>query len=240
VFPSAVVLVITLRALARHGGGAASELSETLVERGLLHLDHHLRSMRAFGVAPVAALNVFADDPEGLLELVERKVAERGIAIARVTAFSEGGAGATDLARRVVAAMDASGPVPPASRSLYPDTAPFMEKLRVVARTLYGARDVVLTAGAEKDLSRLSSWGYGALPPCVAKTPLSLSDDSKHPSLGDPFELRITSLRLSAGAGFLVALAGDVSTMPGLPREPAARRVRVSPDGAISGLMQGE
>jgi formate--tetrahydrofolate ligase len=237
VFPRCVVLVVTVRALARHGG-AEHEVTADAVARGLPHLDRQLEGVRAFGLTPVIALNVFAGDAEESLSLVERHAAARGHAAARVTAFDDGGQGATALATRVAEVL-AAGPVP-AARALYAPHDPFVDKLRSVARALYGARDVVLSPAASRDLARFESWGFGALPPCVAKTQLSLSDDPALAGVPGPFDLHVTSVRLSAGAGFLVALCGDVSAMPGLPREPAARRIHVGPDGHVRGLMQRE
>lgn len=239
VFPRCVVLVVTLRVLARHGGGAAHEVTPALVERGLAHLDRQVGGVRAFGLTPVIALNVFAGDAEEHLALVERHCASRGLAAARVTAFEQGGEGATALAARVTEVLDVAGAPPPA-KALYASSDAFVDKVRSVARTLYGARDVSLAPAASRDLERFDAWGFGGLPPCIAKTQLSLSDDPALAGVPEPFDLHVTSVRLAAGGGFLVALCGDVSTMPGLPREPAARRIHVGADGHVHGLMQSD
>ena len=216
VWPRAVVLVATLRALARHG-----ESHPAAVENGLSHLDRQVENVRAFGLSPVVALNVFADDTDDDLAVVERHCRARGLPVARVTSFRDGSAGAADLATQVVELMNdaRTGSSPTA---LYAARDPLHDKLLKVARTLYGARGVTFSPAATRDVERIVKWGYGALPPCIAKTPLSLSDDPARPGVPAPFDLPITGVRLSAGAGFLVALVGEVQTMPGLPRDPAA------------------
>lgn len=218
VWPRALVLVATVRALSRHGGEGA--LGDA-VERGLRHLDKQIDNVRAFGIVPIVALNVFLDDTERDLWTVERHCNDRGIPISRVEAFAKGSSGALDLASKVARALD-DGSARPSPVSLYRKDDTFDEKLRKIARTLYGAREVLLTPSAIRDLERFERWGYGSLPPCVAKTQLSLSGDPHVAGVPEGFDLTVTSVRLSAGAGFLVALAGDIQTMPGLPHDPAA------------------
>lgn len=236
-WPDCVVLVVTARALAHHGG-AESGADAGFVEHGLPQLDHHVASARAFGLDPIVAINVFEGDPEESLALVERHCNERGISVARTTAFMQGGSGALDLAQRVSDHLARNGPNSRAMVSLYSAEDPFLEKLRKIARSLYRARDVILTEGAKNDLARFAAWGFGTLPPCVAKTQLSLSDDPTRTGTPQGFDVTIDAVRLSAGAGFLVALAGGIQTMPGLPREPAARRMRVDSQGRILGVAR--
>ncbi len=225
-WPEAVVLVATVRALRAHGGGDLAA--------GFANLDHHLRSVRAFGLQPVVAVNVFPDDTPEDLRQVLRHCERQGVPAAPCRAFAEGGEGATDLARTVLQALRPSAP-----RFLYEPDAPYVQKIEAVARTLYGASGVTLSPQALRGLREIEEAGLH-LPICVAKTPLSLSDDPKRGGLprGD-HDIHVTSVRLSAGAGFVVVLLGDVMTMPGLPREPAARRIRIE-DGRAVGLLQGE
>ena len=221
IWPSAVVLVATLRALARHGGWPAAASKQAAIEQGFLHLDRQVQNARAFGLEPVVALNVFADDADADLGMVQRHCEEKGLLVARVTSFDTGSSGAMDLATKVAGSMN-DDPVALVPKRLYATEDSLHDKLRKIARTLYGAREVILSPAAARDVERFAKWGHGALPPCIAKTPLSLSADPTLPGVPPPFDLPITSVRLSAGAGFLIALAGEVQTMPGLPRDPAA------------------
>src|SRR5262249_22805366 len=158
-----------------------------------------------------------------------------GVGVARCSAFAHGGEGAMDLAKLVVAKLDA-GPAP-APRELYALDAPYPDKLRAIARTAFGADDVVITTHGQKDLDRIAKT-HPNLPVCVAKTHLSLSDDPKRHGRPRDFHVTVREARLLAGAGFVTALTGEILTMPGLPREPAANRVRIDETGRVRGLMQ--
>ncbi len=226
-WPRLVVLVATTRALRAHGDGDLG--------RGLAHLDRQVANVRAFGLPLVVALNVFENDEEADLEAVERHAASLDAAVARITAYADGGGGAEALAAQVLELLG-SGDAPAQPHFLYPLDAPLHDKLRILARTLYGAADVVLSDAACRDQEILRGAGMGELPVCVAKTHLSFSDDPKAGGLASGMTLTVTGLRPALGAGFVVALMGRIRTMPGLPREPAALRVRVSPDGRVSGL----
>ncbi len=230
-WPRAVVLVATVRALEAHGGGDLAA--------GLAHLDRQLANVGSFGLPALVALNVFGDDSEADLQLVERHAASLRVPVARVTSFVAGGAGGEEVAQRLLDLLAATAWSPAQPHFLYDEDAPLLEKLSAVARRIYGASEVVLTEAAESDLARLLSAGLGCLPVCIAKTHLSFSGDPKAGGLAEGFTLVIQELRASAGAGFVVALAGSIVTMPALPRLPAALRVRVASDGAVSGLMQG-
>jgi formate--tetrahydrofolate ligase len=237
------VLVATLRALKMHGGApvaVAGEPNLKALEGGLAHLDKHLETVRAFGLTPVVALNVFGNDVAEELALVESHCKAAGVIAARSNGFANGGEGTLDLARAVADVLESTDATPPAPKYLYPLDASYPEKLRAIARTVYGADDVVIQPAAQKELDRFTKAGYAALPVCVAKTHLSLTDDAKR--LGRPrgFVVTVREARLSAGAGFVVALLGDILTMPGLPKEPAALRIRLNPEGKIRGLMQNE
>jgi len=231
VWPRCVVLVATARALAHHGGGDLTA--------GLAHLERQVENVRSFGLSAVVAINVFADDSEDDLVAIEHAAQQLGSAVARCTAFNEGGSGGVALAAAVREQLRATAANPPTPQSLYQSDAPLHDKLRAVAQRIYGAADIALSADAERELARLEAAGYGRLPICVAKTNLSLSDDPKAGGLVRGFTPTVTELRLAAGAGFVVALMGTIFTMPGLPRDPAARHVRVEANGRIKGLMQG-
>ena len=231
VWPRCVVLVATVRALSHHGHGD--------LEKGLAHLDRQVANVRSFGLPLVVALNVFADDTEADLAAIEERAQSLDAAVARCTAFADGGSGGVALAAAVREQLRVVADDPPTPRALFEPDAPVLTKLRALACGLYGARDVKLSERAEADLARLEEAGFASLPVCVAKTHLSFSDDPKAGGLAEAFTLTVNELRLAAGAGFVVALMGRIFTMPGLPREPAARHVRVEPNGRIRGLMQG-
>jgi formate--tetrahydrofolate ligase len=243
VFPRLLVLVATLRALKMHGGApvkTAGDPNVEALERGVEHLQHHLEAASAFGLPVVVAINVFPNDSDAELSLVDEVTRRRGVRAVRCEGFARGGEGAMDLARAVVEVADQSDASPPPPRFLYELDDPLREKVKKIARTSYGASDVAFTAAAEQHMKRIEELGGGRLPVCVAKTQLSLTDD---PSLaGRPrgFTITVREVRLSAGAGFVVPLTGEMMTMPGLPREPAALKVRLLPDGRIRGLMQND
>jgi formate--tetrahydrofolate ligase len=240
-WPRCVVLVATLRALKMHGGASVPEAAAPnphALEAGLAHLDQHLLSTSAFGLTTVVAINVFGNDPEVELARVEAHCRAHGVAVARTHGFADGGEGALDLGRAVAEILDAD--VETAPRFLYSLEQSYEEKLRAIARTVYGADDVVIAPHAAAALKRIVDAGHGHLPVCVAKTHLSLSDDARKVGRPRGFTVTVREARLSAGAGFVVALLGDVLTMPGLPKEPAALRIRVDAEGRIRGLMQGE
>jgi len=243
VWPRLVVLVATMRALKLHGGAKLANITAPnlgALDQGITHLQHHLRSMQQFGLPAVVALNVFPDDSPEELHHLEQVVTAQGVRFARCTAFADGGAGAEALAKVVAAEAERSDASPPKPRFLYQPEESLLDKLNKVARTMYGATGVTLTATASKDLERLSAWGYGALPICIAKTQLSLSDDPSRVGVPTGHVLTVRELRLSAGAGFLVALTGEILTMPGLPQKPAAWNIALTDSGRVRGLMQND
>ncbi len=230
---AAVVLVATVRALKLHGGVRVADLAgedAAAVERGLPNLEKHIENIRAFGEVPVVALNRFGDDTEAELEVVRARCRELGVPFAISDHFTSGGAGAEELARVVLehAADDAFRP-------LYALDEPVPDKILAVARAMYGARDVVFTRAARRDLREVERLGYAALPVCIAKTPASLSDDPRRRGRPQDFEVTVRQIQINAGAGFLVVLTGDILRMPGLPREPLARSIDLR-DGRIVGL----
>ncbi|MDB4941537.1 MAG: Formate--tetrahydrofolate ligase [Labilithrix sp.] len=243
IFPRAVVVVATLRALKMHGGAPVKTCGEPdggKLAKGIEHLEKHLETAAAFGLVPVVAINVFPNDTEEELKTVEQAVARLGARFARSEGFGKGGEGALDLARVVSEVVDATDAAPPPARFVYEDTDDAHDKIRKIARVVYGAKDVVFTAAAEKNLTRIRELGYGALPICMAKTQLSLTDDPAVYGRPRDFTITVREVRLSAGAGFLVPLTGDMMTMPGLPKVPASRGIRLLPDGKIKGLMQND
>jgi len=227
--PALVVLVCTVRALRSHGRGD--------LKRGLVHLTRQLDNVGAFGVRAVVAINRFPEDTEEELRLVEAHCSARGVNAARCEGFTRGSEGALSLADAVQEAL--RGPAPNLT-FLYPEGASVEQQLSAIATRLYGARDVAFSDAARKDLVRLSAEGNANLPVCVAKTPLSFSDQASAGGLAEGFVPTVTELRPLTGAGFVVALMGEQSTMPGLPKQPAALRVQLDAHGRAHGLMQGD
>lgn len=233
-WPSAVVLVVTARALRIHGGGDLTHSGSTKeIERGLEHLVHHVHSVRAFGFDPVIAINCFEGDSRQELAVIEQGCARLGLNIVPFTGFAEGGAGAEALAHAVTIAS--AQPTPPA-RFLYDLEASPEEKIAAVARTIYGASELEFSRTARKDLERVRALGYDRLPICIAKTHLSLSSDPAFVGHPRGFALPIESVRIAAGAGYLLILTGDIVTMPGLPHDPAAHRIDLSDGGEVLGI----
>ena len=237
--PGAIVLVATVRALKSHGGVAKAELgTENLeaLERGLANLRRHLRNItEVWGVRPVVALNRFTSDTDAEIELVRRAAAETGAKVALCEVWAKGGEGGRELARLVLDALDHAEPEK--FSFTYPDELPLADKIRAVATRIYGARDVSFAPAALKTLKQLTDEGCGNMPVCIAKTQYSFSDDPKKLGAPEGFTLTIRQVRVSAGAGFVVALAGDIMTMPGLPKVPAANSIDVTDDGVITGLF---
>nr|WP_256207789.1 formate--tetrahydrofolate ligase [Nitrosomonas sp. Nm166] len=233
-WPSVVVLVVTARALRIHGGGDPAHPGPiTEIECGLEHMEHHVHSVRAFGFEPVIAINCFEGDTQQELAVIEKGCARLGLNAALFTGFTDGGAGAETLAHAV--ATVAAQPTPPA-RYLYELASPPEEKIAAVAQTIYGASDLEFSRTARKELERVRSLGYDRLPICIAKTHLSLSSDPAHVGHPRAFALPVESVRIAAGAGYLLVLTGDIVTMPGLPHDPAAHRIDLSDDGEIMGI----
>ena len=235
--PDAVVVVATVRALKHHGGAARAELGRedlAALERGLPNLLQHVDNIKnVFGLPCVVAINAFPTDTAAELKLIEEKCRELGVSVALSEVWAKGGAGGTALAEEVVRLCEQ----PSDFRYSYALGGAIEEKLETICRRIYHADGVVLTPAAQKQARRLTELGFGELPICMAKTQYSFSDD---PSLlGAPrgFTVTVRNLKVSAGAGFLVALTGDIMTMPGLPKVPAAERIDVDENGRISGLF---
>lgn len=234
--PDAVVLVATLRALKMHGGVSKSRLSTEnvgAVERGLINLERHAKNVEGRGVPFVIAINHFTSDTEAETATVRKFCEVRGWRVAFADVWAHGGEGGRELAEQVLQALDSPSHFEPA----YVPEMSIPEKLDAVARKVYGGEGVVLTPEAQTQLNWLEEHGYGNLRVCIAKTQYSFSDDPKGGGAPTGFRIRVRELRLSAGAGFVVALAGDIMTMPGLPAVPAAEAIDVDEEGHITGLF---
>ncbi len=234
--PEASVLVATVRALKMHGGVARSDLGQEdveAVERGSSNLVRHVENLRKFGLPVVVALNAFAGDSAAEFAAVEAICARLGVEVYVCRHWAEGGQGAVDLAKAVVRLAEGDSA---RFKPLYPDSLSLVAKVERIATGLYGAGGVRYSPSASKRLAQIEAAGYGHLPVCIAKTQYSFSTDPK--SLGAPtgHTLEIGEVRLSAGAGFVVVLAGEIRTMPGLPRRPAAEGIGVDGEGRIFGL----
>jgi formate--tetrahydrofolate ligase len=228
--PAACVIVATIRALKHHGGG--EDLSA--VAMGCLNLFRHIDNMKnKFKLNTVVAINRFTTDTDSEIGLVSKLCEEYGVKAVPVSVWSEGGKGGIKLAEKVAALCEKESRFTP----VYQSGVPLKEKLRTLVCEIYGGSDVVLSPAVSRELARLEKLGYGQLPICVAKTQYSFSDNPK--LLGAPkgFEVTIREVRLSAGAGFIVAYAGDIMTMPGLPKVPAAEAIDVDSAGNILGLF---
>ncbi|MEZ4334731.1 MAG: formate--tetrahydrofolate ligase [Myxococcota bacterium] len=236
--PAAVVLVATVRALKMHGGVALSSLAATdaaAVGRGLPNLEKHVENIRQFGETPIVALNRFAGDAEEEIDVVRARCKALDVPFALIDHHARGGEGAEALACALVAHAERVGGGQ-RFRPLYPLDAPVEAKILAVAQKMYGARSVAFTPQARRDLADVERLGHGGLPVCIAKTPNSLSDDPHRRGRPRDFEVTVRGIQINAGAGFLVVLTGDILRMPGLPREPRARRIDVV-DGRIVGLQ---
>ena len=233
--PDAVVLVTTIRALKMHGGHPKDRLDQPdvdAVRQGLENLDKHIESVAQFGKQPVVALNRFHADTDDEIRLVGERAEQHGVRFAESRHFAEGGDGATDLAREVMAAAETGSEY----RPLYDLDVPVVDKVRAISRGMYGADDVAFTKEAEKDLKRVEELGLSGLPVCIAKAPSSLSDDPALHGRPRDFQVTVRNIQVNSGAGFLVVLTGEIMRMPGLPKQPLAQRVKFNPDGSIEGI----
>jgi formate--tetrahydrofolate ligase len=235
--PEAAVLVATVRALKLNGGAHKTKLAtEDLgaLERGLPNLEHHIANVKQFGVPVVVAVNRFTSDTDAELKMVADCARKAGVRVAMNEVWARGGAGGEDLAREVMALLDAGGAN---FAPIYDAALPIRDKIHAVASRVYGADGVDYAPKAERSIDYLQSIGLGATPVCMAKTQYSLTDDAT--KLGRPrgFRITVNEVYPAAGSGFVVAQCGDIMTMPGLPKEPAAERIALRPDGSIVGLF---
>ncbi len=235
--PDAVVLVATIRALKYNGGVAKEDLSRKdmgALQAGIVNLEKHIENIHKYGVPIVVTLNAFSSDTPEEISYVRRFCEDRDCEFAISEVWEKGGEGGTALARKILDTLEHKESF---FEPLYEDRLSLTEKIHVVASEIYGAGGVTYSAAAKKQLDKLQQDGFGKLPVCIAKTQYSLSDDPK--LLGRPvgFEMHVREVYVSAGAGFVVALTGDVMTMPGLPKTPAAYRIDVDDEGKIVGLF---
>ena len=237
--PSCVVVVATVRALKYNGGVPKAQLGEENIpalEKGVVNLKAHVENMQKFGIPVVVAINRFGTDTDGELQVIDNCCKELGVRYALSEVFAKGGEGGKELAQTICDVIDETE-----GKShfapIYPDEAPVEEKLETIAKTIYGADKVTYTSKALKSLKEIKALGGDKMPVCVAKTQYSLSDDPA--LLGRPtgFAITIRDLKLSSGAGFVVAYAGDIMTMPGLPKVPAAEKIDVDSQAVIHGLF---
>ena len=235
--PACCVVVATLRALKLHGGVAKADLSRgdpAAVARGMANLVRHAENMGKFGLPVVVALNRFTTDTDAEFAVVRDAMAAQGVDTIMCTHWADGAAGAEDLARAVLARIDAGTA---RYRPLYPADLGLADKLRAIARGIYGASDIALSGAVAKRLAGFEAAGFGHLPVCIAKTQYSFSVDPALLGAPSGHVLPVREVRLSAGAGFVVAVCGDIMTMPGLPRVPAANTIRLDAAGLIEGLF---
>ncbi len=235
--PACVVLVATIRALKYNGGVAKTDLGEENVgalEKGIVNLKTHLENMRKYGVPVVVAINRFHTDTDAEIAVVERVCKELGAPVSLTEVFAKGGEGGADLAQKVCRTIDEQ---PSAYHPLYDTALTIPEKIETIAKEIYRADGVTFTAAAKKSIAEIESLGEDKLPVCIAKTQYSLSDNPALLGKPEGFTLTVREVRLSAGAGFIVALTGDIMTMPGLPKVPAAENIDVDENGVISGLF---
>ncbi|MCA3364789.1 MAG: formate--tetrahydrofolate ligase [Roseomonas sp.] len=235
--PSVCVVVATVRALKMHGGVAKADLGRedvAAVTRGISNLARHVENMGKFGLPVVVALNRFTSDTDAEIAAVQAAIQAAGTEAILCTHWGDGAKGATELARAVQARIAAKTA---RFAPLYPDAMPLDDKIRTIAQQIYRARDIALPADVAKRLARFEELGFGHLPVCIAKTQYSFSADPT--KLGAPVDhvLPVREVRLSAGAGFIVAVCGDIMTMPGLPRRPAAETIGLDGEGRIEGLF---
>ncbi len=235
--PSAVVVVATVRALKMHGGLDKTQLgSENLeaLEKGLPNLLRHVKNMKeVYRLPAVVAVNRFPTDTDAEIELVIKKCRELGVNTVLSTVWAEGGKGGEELAKEVVRLCEEKNEF----TYCYDEKLPIKEKIKAIVTKVYGGKDVAYTPEAEEEIAKLEKLGFGKTPVCMAKTQYSFSDDAKLLGAPEGFTVTVRKARISAGAGFVVALTGAILTMPGLPKVPAAEKIDVDADGKITGLF---
>ena len=235
--PDCVVLVATCRAMKMNGGVAKGDLGAENVEairKGCPNLGRHIQNVKSFGVPVVVAINHFVTDTEAEIDCIREKCAHLGVEIVPASHHAHGGAGAEDLARAVVAVAESTRSD---LKPLYPDEMKLWDKARTVAQEIYGANDIMGDKVLRGKFRRLEDEGYGHLPVCMAKTQYSLSTDPDLKGRPSGFDVPIRDVKVSAGAGFVVVLTGDIMTMPGLPKRPSAESIDFDEEGQISGLF---
>ena len=235
--PNAVVCVATIKALKYHGGQPISEIAnENLecLEKGIENLIHHISNIKdKFKLPVVVAINKYTQDTQNEIDLLKNKLDEHGVELSLTEVWAKGGEGAIDLAQKVVALCDETTKVEPA----YAMTDSIEEKIRKISKNIYGAEDVEFSEAALREIEKIEKMGYGNYPVCIAKTQYSLSDDPKNLECKEPFKIHVREVILRNGAEFVVAITGNIYTMPGLPKEPAAERIGLDEFENIVGLF---
>ena len=235
--PSAAVIVATIRALKHHGGANKEDYDKEdlqALEKGFANLEKHIENIKKFGLPPVVAINRFPSDTENEIKFMEEKLAAMGIECALTEVFTKGGDGALELAKKVVKVCDEDKAD---FKPLYDVNLSIKEKLEIIAKEVYGADGVEFTVPATKNIKNLEKLGLDKMPICVAKTQYSLSDNPDLLARPEGFHIVVREVKVSNGAGFLIALTGSIMTMPGLPKVPAADKIDILPSGEIVGLF---
>ena len=235
--PSAIVLVATVRALKYNGGVKRDQLGTENLEAlaaGFVNLQKHIENLQLYDVPVVVTLNAFVSDTEAETKFIEDKVRAMGCEFALARVWEKGGEGGEELAKAVLKTLEEKESH---YHPLYPDDMPLDKKIETIATKIYGADGVIYGAGVKTRLKKFAEMGFGNCPVCIAKTQYSLSDNQK--KLGRPtgYKITIREVNISAGAGFVVAIAGDIMTMPGLPPVPAAENIDIDENGVITGLF---
>ncbi len=237
--PSCVVLVATVRALKYNGGVKKADLAEEntdALKKGIANLGKHIENMQKYGLPVIVAMNRFATDTDAELKIVSDYCENMGVEASMCEVFAKGGDGGVDLANKVVKLIEEKDGAE-SFAPVYDEKLPIKEKIEAVAKKIYGASNVAYTQKAEKAIAELEKFGFGKTPVCMAKTQYSLSDNPTLLGRPENFTITVREVRVSAGAGFVVALTGDVMTMPGLPKVPAANNMDIDAEGTITGLF---
>jgi len=235
--PSAVVLVATIRALKYNGGQKKDELSKEdlhALKRGFSNLEKHIENIHKFGVPVIVAINHFQSDTPDEIEYIKNSCKNMNVEVAFSDVFAKGGEGGIELAEKLVKLIDT---VPSNFKPLYDVNLPIKDKIETIVKEIYGGKGVVYTAAADKAIKQIEDMGLDKLPICMAKTQYSLSDNPALLGRPEGFEVTVREVRISAGAGFIVALTGDIMTMPGLPKVPSAEKIDIDENGVITGLF---
>ncbi len=235
--PDAVVLVATVRALKYNGGVAKADLKEEnldALKKGIVNLEAHIENLHKYKVPCIVAINAFDTDSKAELDYIADFCKEKGAEFALSEVFAKGGKGGIDLANKVIETVETKKSD---FTVLYPDELSIKDKLHTIATEIYGAKGVLYTKNAENQIKKLTELGFANMPVCVAKTQYSLSDDQTKLGRPEGFDITVKEVRVSAGAGFIVALTGEIMTMPGLPKVPAANNIDIKEDGEIVGLF---